>query len=117
MNQDGQVVIFELGGSKFCMDSSSVTEIIEPEGIIRIPDVPDFVEGIVNLRGNTFAVINLGEKLGCKKPRSHSNPKILMCDLGSEVIGFLVDDVFGIIASEEVIKDQDMQMIEPEAII
>lgn len=54
-----QVVAFMVGKEEFCLDISKVREIKEMMPITRVPNSPDFVEGVINLRGQITTVVNL----------------------------------------------------------
>ena len=53
---------FKLGEEEFCLEISNVREIKEMMPITRVPNVPEFIEGVINLRGQITALINLKKK-------------------------------------------------------
>ncbi|VUT26808.1 MAG: purine-binding chemotaxis protein [Candidatus Methanolliviera sp. GoM_asphalt] len=62
--EDEQFVIFDLGCEQYGVEISQVREIIRPKDMTRIPNAPDYVEGVINLRGQVTTIINLGRRLG-----------------------------------------------------
>jgi purine-binding chemotaxis protein CheW len=58
-----RVLEFELGDERYCLDISYVEEIVETDGITRVPNSPPFVEGVVDLRGKVTALIDPKEPL------------------------------------------------------
>ena len=59
---DNQFVSFLLGGEEYAVDIMRVQEIIRISSITKVPRMPDFVEGVINLRGKVIPVIDLRKK-------------------------------------------------------
>ncbi len=59
-----QYLTFSLGGECFALQSLLVSEVLDVPAITRVPRAPDFLRGIINLRGNAATVVDLGLKLG-----------------------------------------------------
>jgi purine-binding chemotaxis protein CheW len=68
------------------------------ESITAIPNSPHYVKGVMNLRGTIIPVIDLKEKLGFSKTQNTSKMMILVAELNTTLVGFLIDKV------EQVIK-------------
>ena len=90
-----EVVVFKIDNEEFAFDIDEVQEIIKYEEVTPIPDVPDIVEGIMNLRGVVIPVISLAKRLNLKENITDKS-KIIVCNLNGEKIGFIVDDVIDI---------------------
>ncbi|RJQ70742.1 MAG: chemotaxis protein CheW [Desulfobacteraceae bacterium] len=94
-----QMVGFVLAGELFGVDILMVQEIIKESAITSIPDSPDFIEGVINLRGNIIPIIDLRKRLNLpaatKAPDSPSWTLIL--DIGGRTTGFIVDHVTRVI--------------------
>jgi purine-binding chemotaxis protein CheW len=89
-----QLVGFTIGKEQFGVDILMVQEIIRSAPITSVPNSPDFIEGVINLRGNIIPVIELRKRLGLF--RKESAPKdswILILDIDGRVTGFIVDSV------------------------
>jgi len=68
LDDDEQVVIFHLDREEFGAPIASVQEIVRvPEELVRVPQAPSFVEGVINLRGTVLPVIDLRLRLGLKQ--------------------------------------------------
>src|SRR5205085_1586047 len=69
-------VCFHLAGQEFGLPIDEVKETIEPRPITRIFLVPDFIAGLINLRGDVLAVLDLGRVLDCERLRAfrHRSP-------------------------------------------
>ena len=62
-----QLVVFDLAEEGYGVDISSVREIIRMQEITRVPRAPDFVEGVINLRGRVIPVVDLRKRFGFKE--------------------------------------------------
>ena len=90
--QMAELAVFRIGDEGYALDIEQVQEIIKYQPITPIPEPPQYVEGIINLRGRVIPVINLPERLGFKfEPTEHS--KIVVGLYEGNQVGLLVDDV------------------------
>ncbi len=88
-----QLVVFALGDEEFGVDIAQVREIVRLIQITYLPKAPVFVEGVVNLKGQVVAVIDLAKRLGVpSKPRGDST-RIIILELADNVVGMIVDSV------------------------
>ncbi len=92
-NDTVQVIVFNLGEERYGVDISQVREIIKPTQITRIPNAPDFVEGVINLRGQITTIINLRKRFGLEPKPIDNNTRIIVVEYNSAVIGMMVDTV------------------------
>ncbi|WP_339132760.1 MAG: chemotaxis protein CheW [Candidatus Electrothrix sp. GW3-4] len=89
-----QLVGFTIGNEQFGVDILMVQEIIRSAPITSVPNSPDFIEGVINLRGNIIPVIELRKRLNLFREDSASEDAwILILDINSRVTGFIVDSV------------------------
>jgi purine-binding chemotaxis protein CheW len=89
-----QLVGFTIGNEQFGVDILMVQEIIRSAPITSVPNSPDFIEGVINLRGNIIPVIELRKRLNLFREDSASEDSwILILDINSRVTGFIVDSV------------------------
>lgn len=88
-----QVIVFNLGEERYGVEISQVKEIILPTQITRIPNMPDFVEGVLNLRGQIAAIINLRNRLGKEPKKNDENTRIIVVEYNNATIGMMVDSV------------------------
>ena len=101
-----QLVSFSLADEDFGGPILKVQEINRFPEITRIPKAPDFVEGIINLRGRVVPVISLQKRFGIGRQEANNESRIIVFDLQGKTIGFTVDSV------KEVIR-VDTSVIEP----
>jgi len=88
-----QLVSFHLGKEEFGIDILSVREIIKMINITRVPNAPEFVEGVINLRGRIIPVVYLRTRLGMLKKEIDKDTRIVVVELSDKTIGFIVDAV------------------------
>ena len=90
-----QLVVFGLGKEEFGIDISQVREIVRIQTITAIPQSLDFVEGIVNLRGQIVPIVDLSKRfrVGNVTAGDESQRRIIVVSMGSQNIGILVDGV------------------------
>lgn len=90
-----QMIGFILAGEHFCVDILMVQEIIKQMPITIVPDTPDFIEGVINLRGNIIPLIDLRKRLNIKDEmkKQIEDPWTIIIDIGGRVAGFIVDQV------------------------
>ena len=93
-DKDAQVVIFRLGAEEFGVPIMSVQEIVRlPETLTRVPRTPEFVEGVINLRGMVLPVIDQRRRLGMDAIERNDRQRIMVFTLGGLRTGFIVDSV------------------------
>ncbi|MHC4600653.1 MAG: chemotaxis protein CheW [Planctomycetota bacterium] len=88
-----QIVTFQLGEEEYAFDILTVREVNRMMEITRVPRAPDFIEGVVNLRGNVIPVIDLRKRFGLPERTPDNATRIVVCDVDSRVVGFIVDTV------------------------
>ncbi|NLD49839.1 MAG: purine-binding chemotaxis protein CheW [Clostridiaceae bacterium] len=91
-----QVVVFGLNGETCGVDTSQINSILKYEKIIISPDIPEFVEGVVEVRGTCVPVVNLNKRFGLGETEFCKKTKIIITQIGERLIGFVVNDVFEI---------------------
>lgn len=91
-DQEIRLTIFNIGDDEYALDIMRVVEILRPQKVTRLPNTPDFIEGVINLRGTVVLIIDLRKRFGIKT-HSHENERVLLTRVGGEVVGLLVDGV------------------------
>ena len=88
-----QLVTFRLGEEEYALDILTVRDINRMMEITRVPRAPDFIEGVVNLRGNVIPVLDLRKRFGLPPRERDKSTRIIVTEVGSRVVGFIVDMV------------------------
>ena len=92
-----QVVSFTLGKEMYGLEISQVREINKLSEITRVPNMPGYVEGIVNLRGKIVPIIELRTRLGMQKKEYDKDTRIIVVENDGRTSGFIVDTVSKVI--------------------
>ena len=107
-----QLVGFEVGKEIFGVDILMMREIIRSAPITAVPNSPEFVEGVINLRGDIIPVIDLRKRLNLYTDEMQDKNWILILEVEGSVTGFVVDRV------DDVLKiDQNNIEAAPEIVL
>ncbi len=106
MAKELQIVGFRIGRETFGLPISLVHEIVRPPEITNVPHAPEYVEGVMNLRGRIVPVIDLRRRLGGATIENSRKNRVLVVDVDSRAVGLVVD------SASEVLRISDAQ-IEP----
>ncbi|MFW5857009.1 MAG: chemotaxis protein CheW [Planctomycetota bacterium] len=88
-----QVVSFQLHDEEYAIEITKVKEIILVAGITRVPQMPDFIEGIINLRGNVIPVLDLRKRFGLPGKALDDQTRIVVTRMDARIVGLIVDSV------------------------
>jgi len=88
-----QRVTFQLENETYGINVMQVQEILRYTDIAAVPGAPDYVLGIINLRGNVVTVIDTRSRFGLMPAEITDNSRIVIIEAEKQVIGILVDSV------------------------
>ncbi len=88
-----QIVVCELADERYGLDIDKVYEIIRHQPITAVPRSPEFVEGVINLRGRIIPVVDLRERFGMPGAEPTKATRIVVAETGGTRVGFVVDGV------------------------
>ncbi|MBU1167852.1 chemotaxis protein CheW [Patescibacteria group bacterium] len=88
-----QIIIFSLDNEEFGVKITDVKEIVKKPDITPVPDAPNFVEGIFNLRGQVVVVTSLEKRFDLKTEFKTSFKHVIILESGKNTFGILVDEV------------------------
>ncbi|MGD8778035.1 MAG: chemotaxis protein CheW [Ignavibacteria bacterium] len=106
-----QLVSFKIGVEEFGVNILEVHEINRIMEITQVPNSPDYVEGIVNLRGKIIPVISLRKRLNIEKKEYDNKTRIIVVELKEKVIGFIVDEVNEVLRISKDITEPPPDMV------
>jgi purine-binding chemotaxis protein CheW len=105
-----QYLSFELDDEVFAIDITKVREVLEFVSVTTVPQTPDFMRGVINLRGSVVPVIDLKQKFGISKTEKKINTCVIITEIqlddDSVILGLMADSV------DEVFS-LDSEQIEP----
>jgi len=90
---NGEYLTFRLGAEEYGIDILKVQEIRSYEPPTRIANAPDFIKGVVNLRGVIVPIVDLRLKLGCPAADYNSFTVVIVLNVRNRVVGAVVDSV------------------------
>lgn len=88
-----QLVVFELNNEVYGVDIAKVQEIIRMQNITQVPRAPQFVEGVINLRGRVIPVVDLRKRFGFATTEHSKQSRIVVVEIEGQTIGMIVDGV------------------------
>lgn len=97
----GKYLIFSMGEESYGMDIRYITEIIGIQSIIEVPDMPQYIRGITNLRGKIIPVMDARYRF--KKPQREYDDRtcIIVIETNETAIGLIVDSVSEVLTMSE----------------
>ena len=100
-----QLVVFQLGAELYGVEISRVHEIIRLQSVTRVPRSPAFVEGVINLRGKVIPVVDLRRRFGLPTADHTRASRIVVVEIGDQVVGIIVDGVSEVLRVSSVIVE------------
>jgi purine-binding chemotaxis protein CheW len=91
MSRELHIVGFQVGRETYGVPIASLHEIVRVTEITSVPDSPDYIEGVVNLRGKIVSVIDLRKRFGAKQIANSKKNRILVVELNNRLTGLIVD--------------------------
>jgi purine-binding chemotaxis protein CheW len=98
MAKDLHLVGFRIGRETFGVPIDMVHEIVRVPDITAVPDSPEYIEGVINLRGKIVSIVDLRKRFGEKQITRTKKNRILVVEVDSKMVGLIVD------AASEVLK-------------
>ena len=96
----GRFLTFMLGGSVYGLPLHDVIEIISIQGITKVPMLPAYISGIINLRGKIVPVVDIRVKLGMEVREFDMYTCIVVVNIGDLNVGLIVDKVNAVISAD-----------------
>lgn len=97
----GQMIGFQLTPIPFCLDFSLVREVLTLKELTIIPGVPEYIQGIINIRGQVMSLINLRKFLEIRESGLTEQNKVIVVHHQGLELAILVDKIDGVISIDE----------------
>jgi len=118
-SRDFHIVGFHIGRETYGVPITSLHEIVRVPEITAVPDAPEFVEGVINLRGKIVSVIDLRKRLGEKKITATKKNRILVVEHNGRLSGLIVDSASEVLkipaadveASPQVLHENELNCV------
>jgi purine-binding chemotaxis protein CheW len=119
MAKDLQLVGFRIGKETFGVPIGLVHEIVRVPEITAVPDAPNYIEGVINLRGKIVSIVDLRKRFGEMRIESNRKNRILVAEIEKKMVGLIVDAATEVIrlpqadieAPPEVFEDKDLKYV------
>ena len=98
-----ELVAFKTASQDFCIDMLAVREIRGWSKPALLPHAPEYVEGVINLRGSVVPIVDLACRLGLEKTEEKSRNVVIVTALQGKIVGLLVEavtDILSVLKSE-----------------
>ncbi|MBV9074185.1 MAG: purine-binding chemotaxis protein CheW [Acidobacteria bacterium] len=107
MAKDLQLVGFRIGKETYGVPIRLVHEIVRLPEITAVPDSPDYIEGVINLRGKIISIVDLRKRFGEARIEASRKNRILVAEIEGKMVGLIVD------AASEVIRVPESEIEAP----
>jgi len=88
-----QLVSFKLGQEEYGIEITKVQEIILVGEITRVPQTPDYIKGLINLRSTVIPIVDARIRFGLPEQEATDETRIMIVNVGTKTVGFIVDAV------------------------
>ncbi|HBC97147.1 MAG TPA: chemotaxis protein CheW [Clostridium sp.] len=110
-NKEIKVLIFSIGDEYYATDIMEIERILGYKETTKLPDSPDFVEGVINYEGNILPIISLSKRFRLGADQKGDQSKIIVTKQDGNKIGVIVDEV----SEVRDVKESDIE-VPPEII-
>jgi purine-binding chemotaxis protein CheW len=104
-----QLVKFQLGDDTFGIGITQIYQILKPQQIFKVPNAPQYIEGLLNLRGKILTVFNLRKRFNMPGTENDESTRIITVKADDYLLGFIVDSVTEIIR----VPDEEIENTPP----
>jgi purine-binding chemotaxis protein CheW len=95
-----QMLVFRLGAEEYVIDIMRVNEIIRPEKVTAVRKAPEYVKGVIELRGTIVPILDLRKRLGLDSRATNADSYIVIVTVEGMVVGVEVDVVVEVVRIE-----------------
>ncbi|MBI5179669.1 MAG: purine-binding chemotaxis protein CheW [Nitrospinae bacterium] len=88
-----QIIVFTIGGGVYAIPGSDAKEVLEPGKITRIPGCPEYLLGVINVRGDVESVIDLARFLGLPQGKETAKKQVIIAEKNGVRSGLVVGSV------------------------
>lgn len=111
MEKDLQIVGFRVGRETYGVPITAVHEIVRVPEITAVPDAPEYMQGVINLRGKIVSIIDLRKRFGESVAAPSNKNRVLVAEVNGKLVGLVVD------SASEVLKIAHSEIEAPPALV
>lgn len=94
-------VVFRLDNEHYGVDIMQVREVSEFRDTLKIPNVPDFIDGVINLRGDITPIISLKKRFNLNTGYDKKDGRVIVVNIEDKLVGFIVDDASQVLTIDD----------------
>jgi len=106
-----KVIVFQLKDQQFGVDIQQVRSIEKLQEITKIPNTSDFIKGVINLRSEVIAIIDLRERLNINETDFTDHTRILIVSINEMQIGLIVDSATDVLDIDPSVIDPSPEIV------
>ena len=95
--EGGEVLLFGIGENTYGIEIQYITEIIGIQPITIVPKVPDYIKGVINIRGKVIPVMSIRRRFGKDEIDYDDKTCIIVIDWDNVLVGLIADNVQGVV--------------------
>ncbi|MCX5679989.1 MAG: chemotaxis protein CheW [Candidatus Omnitrophica bacterium] len=88
-----RVLVFGLGGESYCADIRNIKSVVRIDSVTRVPNMPEFVIGVMNLRGEIISVLDIRSLFGLPQKKRTPRGRVIVTEAWGSQVGIIADDV------------------------
>ena len=111
MSEISKVIVFQLKNQQYGVDIQQIRSIEKLQNITEIPNTPDFIKGVINLRSEVIAIIDLRERLHINKTDITDHTRILIVSINEVQIGLIVDSATEVLDIDPTVIDPSPEIV------
>ena len=106
----GKYLTFSIGAESYGIEIRHVIEIIKLQPMTAVPEMPDYIQGVMNLRGQIFPVMDVRKRFKKESGNYNDRTCIVVIDVNGLSIGLIVDSVSEVLAisNEDIVSPPDL---------
>lgn len=111
MSEISKVIVFQLNDQQYGVGIQQVRSIEKLQNITKIPNTSDFIKGVINLRGEVIAIIDLRERLNITQTEITDHTRILIVSIDGVQIGLIVDSATDVLDIDPTVIDPSPEIV------
>ena len=88
-----RVLSFSLGGEGYCIKIAQAKEVIKSPPVTKVPNTPQFVVGVINLRGEIISVVDIRYFFGLEQKEKTKDIRVIISDAAGSPVGIIIDKI------------------------
>ncbi|AVM70144.1 chemotaxis protein CheW [Lachnospiraceae bacterium oral taxon 500] len=104
-----QYIVIRFNKEQFGISINYIQNIVRMTSITRVPNVPEYIKGVINLRGEIIPIMSLRIKLGLEPDQITGQTRIIIVSVDDNLIGLFVDEVMEVLVLEDNQIDKQMK--------